>query len=149
MSHDTRYSQNQNQFETFLTGGGATGESIRMAIYDQTVATDPAGIPNAKVQETAVRLLNGGDDSTFVVEALGAPVVSPAGGAFFWINGNETFPIPPEAIYMAGAGGQYTIVIPSHDMVVVRLGHAKGSGPGVRALGQALALLMEAVPATE
>ena len=50
---------------------------------------------------------------------------------------------------MAGAGGQYTIVIPSHDMVVVRLGHYKGSGPGGRALRNALALLMEAVPAAD
>jgi CubicO group peptidase (beta-lactamase class C family) len=75
-------------------------------------------------------------------EADGQPVY---GGAFFWINGTETFPIPPEAFYMAGAGGQYTIIIPSHDMVVVRLGHAKGAGPGGMALRQALALLMEAV----
>ncbi len=67
------------------------------------------------------------------------------GGAFFWINGTQTFPIPPEAFYMAGAGGQYTIIIPSHEMVVVRLGHFKGSGPGGRALRRALALLMEAV----
>ena len=57
--------------------------------------------------------------------------------------------MPPEAYYMAGAGGQYTIVIPSHDMVVVRLGHYKGSGPGGRALRNALALLMEAVPAVD
>jgi CubicO group peptidase (beta-lactamase class C family) len=76
-------------------------------------------------------------------EADGRPVY---GGSFFWINGAETFPIPPEAIYMAGAGGQYTIIIPSHDMVVVRLGHAKGAGPGGRALRRALELLMQAVP---
>ncbi|UCD25755.1 MAG: serine hydrolase [Gemmatimonadota bacterium] len=79
-------------------------------------------------------------------EADGRPTY---GGAFFWINGGEQFPIPEESIFMAGAGGQYTIVIPSHEMVVVRLGHAKGSGPGVGALRQALALLMEAVPAVE
>ena len=67
------------------------------------------------------------------------------GGSFFWINGNESFPVPREAFYMAGAGGQYTIIIPSHDMVVVRLGHFKGSQPGGEALRHALALLMEAV----
>jgi CubicO group peptidase (beta-lactamase class C family) len=76
-------------------------------------------------------------------EADGRPIY---GGSFFWINGTQSFPVPAEAFYMAGAGGQYTIVIPSHDMVVVRLGHAKGAGPGGRALRRALSLLMEAVP---
>ena len=70
----------------------------------------------------------------------------PVYGGFFWINGNETFPIPKEAYYMSGAGGQSTIIIPSHDLVVVRLGHFKGASPGEQALGRALALLMEAVP---
>lgn len=77
-------------------------------------------------------------------EADGRPIY---GGAFFWVNGDGSFPIPREAFFMAGAGGQYTIIIPSRDMVVVRLGHYKGSGPGGRALRRALALLMEAVPA--
>jgi CubicO group peptidase (beta-lactamase class C family) len=70
----------------------------------------------------------------------------PVYGGFFWINGTEAFPIPKEAYYMAGAGGQSTIIIPSHDLVVVRLGHFKGASPGEQALGRALALLMEAVP---
>ncbi len=73
----------------------------------------------------------------------------PVYGGFFWINGNETFPIPKEAYYMAGAGGQYTIIVPSHDLVVVRLGHFKGSNEGAKALNNALALLMEAVPKHE
>jgi CubicO group peptidase (beta-lactamase class C family) len=70
----------------------------------------------------------------------------PIYGGFFWINGDETFPIPKEAYYMNGAGGQYTIIIPSHDLVVVRLGHYKGVSAGEPALSRALALLMEAVP---
>jgi CubicO group peptidase (beta-lactamase class C family) len=70
----------------------------------------------------------------------------PVYGGFFWVNGEETFPIPKEAYYMAGAGGQYTIIIPSHSLVVVRLGHYKGASPGEEALRKALALLMEAVP---
>ena len=37
---------------------------------------------------------------------------------------------PSEAYYMAGAGGQTTLIIPSHDLVVVRLGHYKGAAPG-------------------
>jgi CubicO group peptidase (beta-lactamase class C family) len=47
----------------------------------------------------------------------------PIYGAFFWINGDGRFPLPKEAYYMSGAGGQWTLIIPSHDLVVVRLGH--------------------------
>lgn len=68
------------------------------------------------------------------------------GGGFFWVNRAGQFPVPESAFFMAGAGGQYTIVIPSHDLVVVRLGHYSGSGPGRTALDGALGLLMEAVP---
>ncbi len=70
----------------------------------------------------------------------------PIYGGFFWINGDGNFPIPRDAYFMAGAGGQYTFIIPSHDLVVVRLGHFKGSKEGVESLKAALALLMEAVP---
>jgi CubicO group peptidase (beta-lactamase class C family) len=73
----------------------------------------------------------------------------PIYGGFFWINGTGTFPVPREAYYMSGAGGQTTLIIPSHDLVVVRLGHFKGSEPGGRAFRNALALLMEAVPPTK
>ena len=48
---------------------------------------------------------------------------------------------------MAGAGGQNTFIIPSHDLVVVRMGHSKGATVGNEALKRALAILMEAVPA--
>ena len=68
------------------------------------------------------------------------------GGAFFWVNQGGQYPVPSTAFYMAGAGGQTTLVIPSHDMVVARLGHYSGSGPGAQALRRALELLMEAVP---
>ena len=76
-------------------------------------------------------------------DADGRPVY----GAFFWINGDGTFPIPKNAYYMLGAGGQSTVIIPSHDLVVVRLGHFSGVDPGETALRDALALLMRAVPA--
>ncbi len=69
------------------------------------------------------------------------------GGAFHWRNGDRSFPIPEESIFMAGAGGQFTIIIPSHDLVVVRLGHYKGSALGGESLRNALTLLMDAVPA--
>jgi CubicO group peptidase (beta-lactamase class C family) len=73
----------------------------------------------------------------------------PVYGAFFWINGTGTFPVPRDAYYMAGAGGQTTLIIPSHDLVVVRMGHYKGEGPGFASLRKSLSLLMEAVPANK
>ena len=76
-------------------------------------------------------------------EADGRPIY----GGFFWLNGTESYPVPKDAYYMAGAGGQYTLIIPSHDLVVARLGHYKGGRTGNESLKKALALLMEAVPA--
>jgi len=70
----------------------------------------------------------------------------PIYGGFFWINGDGTYPIPKESYFMDGAGGQHTMIIPSHDLVVVRLGHYKGYEAGEASLKKSLALLMEAVP---
>jgi CubicO group peptidase (beta-lactamase class C family) len=67
-------------------------------------------------------------------------------GGLFWINADDRFPLPREAYYMAGAGGQFTIIVPSHDLVVVRLGHFKGATPAAADLNKALALLLQAVP---
>lgn len=75
-------------------------------------------------------------------EADGRPIY----GGFFWINGTGTFPVPHEAYYMAGAGGQTTLIIPSHDLVVVRQGHYRGARAGGQALRNALVLLLDAVP---
>jgi len=72
----------------------------------------------------------------------------PVYGGFFWINGDNAFPVPREAYYMAGAGGQTVLIIPSHDLVVVRIGHYKGQSPGTEAFRRALAQLLEAVPAS-
>jgi CubicO group peptidase (beta-lactamase class C family) len=70
----------------------------------------------------------------------------PIYGAFFWVNGVGQYPVPRDAYYMAGAGGQTTMIIPSHDLVVVRLGHYKGEDAGAAPFRNALALLMAAVP---
>jgi CubicO group peptidase (beta-lactamase class C family) len=70
----------------------------------------------------------------------------PIYGGFFWINGLGQYPVPRDSYYMAGAGGQTTMIVPSHDLVVVRLGHYKGEAAGTVAFRKALTLLMEAVP---
>jgi CubicO group peptidase (beta-lactamase class C family) len=70
----------------------------------------------------------------------------PTYGGFFAINGDGRFPVPRDAYYMAGAGSQWTLIVPSHDLVVVRMGHYKGDKIGEEDLKSALALLMQAVP---
>mgnify|MGYP006378326285 CR=1 FL=1 len=40
--------------------------------------------------------------------------------------------MPKDAYYMTGVGGQTTLIVPSHDLGVVRQGHYKGVGPGGR-----------------
>lgn len=69
-------------------------------------------------------------------------------GGMWWLNRNHEHPVPEDAFSMEGVGGQYTIVIPTHDLVVVRMGHAKGRIAGDLALANALTLLMKAVPAS-
>jgi len=71
----------------------------------------------------------------------------PIYGGLFWINGHSAFPVPKEAYFMAGVGGQNVLMIPSHDLAVVRLGHFKGAGSSRAALNKALAILMEVIPA--
>lgn len=89
---------------------------------------------------------------TRFVSTLAEPWVAdgrPTYGGLFWINGSGVYPVPKESFYMDGAGGQSVMIMPSHDLVVVRLGHYKGARAGAEALKKAYALLMEAVPATK
>jgi CubicO group peptidase (beta-lactamase class C family) len=68
------------------------------------------------------------------------------GGAFFWVNGEGDPPLPETAYSMQGAGGQSTTIIPTHGLVVVRIGKYTGAGPGGRALDAAFELLLQAIP---
>jgi CubicO group peptidase (beta-lactamase class C family) len=70
----------------------------------------------------------------------------PIYGALFWINGEMTFPAPKEAFYMSGVGGQTVLIIPSHQLAIVRLGHYKGVTAGSLALRKAIGMLMGAIP---
>jgi CubicO group peptidase (beta-lactamase class C family) len=66
-------------------------------------------------------------------------------GGFFWINGEGDLPLPNDAYFMAGAGGQYTYIVPSHDLVIVILTHYKGGSLGSKAREEALELVLQAV----
>jgi CubicO group peptidase (beta-lactamase class C family) len=67
-------------------------------------------------------------------------------GGMVWVNARGVWNLPRDAFAFRGAGGQDTYVVPSRDLVVVRMGHFPGAGPGGRALGRALALITEAIP---
>lgn len=68
-------------------------------------------------------------------------------GAMVWVNARGVWPLPRDAFAFRGAGGQETYVVPSLDLVVVRMGHFPGSRVGTQDLRRALALIAEAVPA--
>jgi hypothetical protein len=46
---------------------------------------------------------------------------------------------------MAGAGGQNVFIVPSHQLVIVRMGHFRGAGAARKATNEALRLAVEAV----
>ena len=67
-------------------------------------------------------------------------------GGMVWVNARGVWPLPRDAFAFRGAGGQDTYVVPSRNLVVVRMGHFPGSRVGGEDLARALALLMEAIP---
>jgi CubicO group peptidase (beta-lactamase class C family) len=118
--------------------------------YEQASARDWVRLGNLYLQDgvwDGRRLLPEGY-ATFVstVAPAWAADGRPIYGGFFWINGDRRFPVPPEAYFMAGAGGQFTVIVPSHDLVVARLGHFSGVAHATESLGAALARLLRAVP---
>jgi CubicO group peptidase (beta-lactamase class C family) len=72
----------------------------------------------------------------------------PEYGGQFWINGIGQWNLPRDAYFMSGAGGQHTFIVPSHDLVIVRMGHQRGASIGSKLLNQSLAAIIEAAPAT-
>jgi CubicO group peptidase (beta-lactamase class C family) len=118
--------------------------------YEQASARDWARLGNLYLHDgvwNGRRMLPEGY-ATFVSTLAPAWAADgrPVYGGFFWINGDRRFPVPPEAYFMAGAGGQFTVIVPSHDLVVARLGHFSGVAHATESLGAALALLLRAVP---
>lgn len=78
-------------------------------------------------------------------EADGRPMY----GGFFVLNRMGTLPVPLDAYFMSGAGGQTVLIIPSLEMVVVRIGHSVGQRAGGRSFAAALRELVKAVPAAD
>jgi CubicO group peptidase (beta-lactamase class C family) len=122
--------------------------------YEQGSARDWARLANLYLQDgvwNGERLLPEGYVAFVreVAPAWAADKRPVYGGGLFWVNGERSFPAPTDAIYMAGVGGQNVLIVPSHQLAVVRLGHYKGAGPGGRALRKAVGILMEAIPAVK
>ncbi|BCS32276.1 serine hydrolase [Luteitalea sp. TBR-22] len=70
---------------------------------------------------------------------------TPRYGGLFWINGTKELDAPPDAYWMAGAGGQRVVIIPSRDLVIVRLGHMRGDTVGMRLFDKAVRAIVDAV----
>ncbi|MCD6077660.1 MAG: beta-lactamase protein [Ramlibacter sp.] len=121
--------------------------------YDFMSARDWARLGNLYLQDgmwNGERILPAGF-TRFVSTPAPAWVADkrPVYGGFFWLNQTGALPyLPPSAYYMLGAGGQYVIVVPSHDLVIVRIGHSKGQSAYAAGMIRALSLLMQAVPAS-
>lgn len=98
--------------------------------YEFASARDWARLGNLYLQDgiwNGERILP--DGFTKFVSTLAEPWVAdgrPIYGGLFWINGDGRLPIPKDAYMMLGAGGQSVTIIPSHELVIVRLGHFKG-----------------------
>ena len=69
----------------------------------------------------------------------------PQYGALFWVNGDGAWPAPKDMYFMSGVGGQQVMIIPSHQLAVVRLGHYKGVSAAGRATRRAVGLIVDAV----
>lgn len=67
------------------------------------------------------------------------------GGGFFWVNGDGGTPIPRSAFSMQGAGGQSATIIPTHGLVVVRIGKYRMANAAGVALDRGFTLMMDAV----
>jgi CubicO group peptidase (beta-lactamase class C family) len=82
---------------------------------------------------------------TKVVSTLAPAWSRPVYGGLFWINGDGAWNLPRDAYFMAGAGGQNTFIVPSHKLVIVRMGHQRGERVARKLTNEALKLVIEAV----
>ena len=102
------------------------------------------------------RILPAGWSDTISARAPGWESSGGGYGGLFWRNDAGSpggrFPSVPDsanAYYAAGAFGQFTIVIPEHDLVVVRMGYDSNGGAAAQALDRALAAILEQIALLE
>jgi CubicO group peptidase (beta-lactamase class C family) len=82
---------------------------------------------------------------TKFVSTLAPAWPRPVYGGLFWINGDKSWNLPPDTYFASGAGGQNTWIVPSHQLVIVRMGHMRGQAAARAATNRALSLVMEAI----
>jgi hypothetical protein len=65
-----------------------------------------------------------------------------------WVNASGRWggPLPHDTFAFRGAGLQDTYIVPSRDLVIVRMGHFPGAGPFGTDRRRVLELLMRAIP---
>lgn len=69
----------------------------------------------------------------------------PVYGGLFWVNGTSKLNLPQNAYYMSGVGVQRVIIVPSHDLVIVRMGHRRGKRYAEITLNQALEKIISSI----
>ena len=69
----------------------------------------------------------------------------PEYGGLFWLNRTRELDLPESAYSMVGAGGQRVIIVPEHELVIVRMGHSRGWPKGKQSLNAALREVMRAL----
>lgn len=86
------------------------------------------------------------------VEFVSTPAPAWKNGAYgglFWVNTNGRWGLPEDAYRMAGHGGQHVTIVPSHDLVIVRMGHLRGARDFARVEDEMNALIAAAVDQRE
>jgi CubicO group peptidase (beta-lactamase class C family) len=88
------------------------------------------------------------------VELVQAPAPAfeePYYGGLFWLNRSRALrALPEDAYWMSGAGGQRVVIVPSLELVVVRMGHLNGAVAGwEETMERAGGLLVDAVEAAQ
>lgn len=71
-------------------------------------------------------------------------------GGQFWLNAGKRFPtVPEDAYWAAGARGQFTMIIPSRNVVIARLGHSLNADSFHRYMERVVHDVLEAIKIPE